>query len=49
MRELLAELQRSPRDFATNIQLYMGTFGLPLEQVQEVVSKAWPHFVENIK
>jgi hypothetical protein len=28
---------------------YMGTFGLPLEWVQEVVGKAWPHLVESIK
>jgi hypothetical protein len=27
----------------------MGTFGLPLEQVQEVVSKVWPCFGESIK
>jgi predicted nucleic acid-binding Zn-ribbon protein len=27
--------------------LHMGMFGLPLEQVQEVVSKALPHLIET--
>jgi hypothetical protein len=33
--------------YVEHLLLHMGTFGLPLEQVREVTSKAWPHLIET--
>jgi hypothetical protein len=32
-----------------HLLLHTGTFGLPLEQVQEVAKKAWPYLIETIQ
>jgi hypothetical protein len=36
-------------EYAQHLFHHTGTFGLPLEWVREVVSKAWPHLIETIQ
>jgi hypothetical protein len=35
--------------YVQHLFLHTGTFGLPLEQVRDVVSRAWPHLIETMQ